>query len=104
MNEPKFITWDNKPFTLFEIADVCNKLSEYAKENIGTKNVHLGSIERSTDKINNRYDIELLYADPENGWDTRQKLLIMNGEVIDGIDFHRRFNEFYPTEEDFEIS
>ena len=95
MNDIKLITDDGKPFTLYEISEICNKLSDYAKENIGTKDCFLESILRSSDTKNNRYDIELRYID-ENRCLTGQKLLYMKGEIIDGIEFHKRFNEFYP--------
>jgi hypothetical protein len=41
-----------------------------------------------------RIDIEIEFIDEYNHW-VRQKLLIMNGELIDGVTFHERRNEWY---------
>ena len=101
MNDIKFIADDGKPFTLYEISEICNKLSDYAKENIGTKDCYIHSILRSLDAKNNRYDIELRYID-ENRQIMGQKLLYIKGEIIDGIEFHKRHDEFYPDSENLD--
>ena len=44
-----------------------------------------------------RIDIEIEYID-ENGHWIRQKLLILNGELIDGTAFHERHDEWYHRE------
>ena len=41
-----------------------------------------------------RIDIEIEFIDEHNHW-CRQKLLIMNGELIDGTAFHARRDEWY---------
>lgn len=46
---------------------------------------------------NGRVDIEVEYLD-ENSRMIRQKLLILNGEVIDGLTFHKRYKEWYGDE------
>lgn len=43
---------------------------------------------------NGRIDVEITYANAK-GQLTWQKLLVMNGELIDGITFHKRYNEWY---------
>lgn len=48
---------------------------------------------KSKDK-NDRVDIEVNYI--HNGQFIYQKLLMMKGEVVDGSEFHKRFQEFYP--------
>lgn len=43
---------------------------------------------------NGRVDVEVEYLD-ENDRMIRQKLLILNGEVVDGLTFHKRYKEWY---------
>lgn len=46
---------------------------------------------------NDRYDIEVDL--PNRGLGHGQKLLFLNGELIDGKTFHKRYNEWYGGKE-----
>ena len=49
------------------------------------------------DDVNDKYgrvDIEIRYVN-KNHQSIQQKLLILNGELIDGEMFHKRFHEWY---------
>ena len=54
------------------------------------------SIEDSTwsDPVNQRHDVSLRYH--KNGHFLEQKLLFLKGELLDGEEFHKRAEEFYP--------
>ena len=60
------------------------------------ENVNIISVEKnvSVHDDNDRVDIEILYIKEKHL--IRQKLLMMKDEIIDGAEFHKRFNEFYP--------
>lgn len=64
----------------------------------GYKKTHYNICEIRRDNIRDehgRIDIEIEFADEHGHW-VRQKLLIMNGELIDGVSFHKRCREWYP--------
>lgn len=46
---------------------------------------------------NGRIDVEIMY-EGEDGKMYEQKLLILKGEVIDGLTFHERYSEWYPKD------
>ena len=54
------------------------------------------SIEDSTwsDPVNQRHDVSLRYH--KDGHFLEQKLLFLKGELLDGKEFHKRVEEFYP--------
>jgi len=92
----RFINFDDpyNRWTLDKILYICNKVKEYAtKHNL--ENVVLETIEdnRWSDSKNQRYDITISYYKGDHIWE--QKLLLLKGELIDGKECHRRFNEFY---------
>lgn len=82
-----------KKWKLNLIADIIEKVKAYADKN-GYKDVVLLSVEDNTwnDPKNQRFDVEIATSgNPQ--W---QKLLFLKGELLDGNEFHERFNEFYP--------
>lgn len=92
-----YVNFDNNHnSTLDELYDVFSKLKDYAAKK-KLENVSVLSVENCTwqDKENQRYDIEISYTDKSNKLFSK-KLLILKGEVIDGVEFHRRYEEFYP--------
>ncbi len=93
----KFINWNNpdKSWPLDIVADIVSKIKGYAdKESL--ENASILEVEDNTwsDPTNNRYDITIMFT--KDGHICQQKLLFLNGELIDGEDFHKRFSEFYP--------
>ena len=88
----KFIEWG---FPVDIAADITSKIKEHM-DNAGIKDAGIYRIEDQSyaDPVNNRFDIEVDYS--LDGRMVRQKLLYLKGEIVDGVDFHRRFKEFYP--------
>lgn len=84
-------------WSLNKVATIVNSVKNYADLK-GYENVELVSVEDNTwsDAINQRYDVEIRFMDGEKRL-VGQKLLILKGEVIDGLEFHKRFDEFYPN-------
>lgn len=76
-------------------AAILNKVKDYARKK-GLENVTLHSIEDNSyaDVKNHRWDIEIMYTS-KSGRLVLQKLLWLKGELLDGIEFHNRFEEFY---------
>ena len=91
----KFICWGTANcFTVDKIAEIVGKVKAYADSN-GYKNAYLISVEKDyDDKENDRYDVEITFVN-NNGSNVLQKLLMLKGEIVDGHEFHHRFNEFY---------
>ena len=86
-------------WTLDTVKMVCDKVKGYVlRRNIS--DVELLSVEDNTwaDSDNQRYDVTIRYTS-ENGYFMEQKLLILKGEVLDGVEFHKRYNEFYGKKE-----
>ena len=55
-----------------------------------------------SDVRNNRYDITITYRninDDENKTLIRQKLLFLQGDLVDGKTFHANFQKYYPGKE-----
>lgn len=78
------------------VALIVTKVQKYCvKHNL--RNVILREVEdnRWSDPDNGRFDIEIIYEN-ENGKLFEQKLLYLQGEIIDGKEFHERIEEFYP--------
>ncbi len=77
--------------------DILSKIKTYADKN-GYTNVEVLRVEDSTwsAPANERYDVEIVYTGKDNK-PIRQKLLMLKGELLDGIEFHKRFREFYPA-------
>ena len=81
------------------MSEVTTNLMFYSNKH-GLKDVYLECIEdcRYSDPENERYNIDILYTN-EKGNVTRQRLLYLKGEVLDGTAFHERFEEFYGNTE-----
>ena len=81
---------------LDEVVRITSLIKEYAdKHNL--KDVELLEVEdnRWEDEVNQRIDVEIVYPDTK-GIMIQQKLLILKGEILDGKEFHKRAEEFYP--------
>lgn len=83
-------------WSLEKVCEITGLIKEYADKH-DYHDVRLLSVEDNTwsDEANQRYDIEIDYV--SDGGRCWQKLLIMKGEVIDGLQFHKRYVEFYPN-------
>lgn len=94
----------NNVCDLFTTCKILEKVKAYAKAK-GYKNVTLCTIEDNSmeDIKNGRWDIEIMHSS-ESGQLFRQKLLWLKGELLDGIEFHNRFTEFYPDNEGGELN
>lgn len=88
-----------KGWSVEKIAEIAGLVDAWCKAK-GINDAVLETVEDNTwsDTRNKRMDIEIRYPG-KTGWPIRQKLLILNGEVIDGKTFHERFDEFYPKKE-----
>lgn len=77
---------------------IVSKVQQYCMEH-NLINAYLHSVEdnRWSDPKNGRFDIEIRYIN-ENGNLIQQKLLYLRGEILDGNEFHKRHDEFYPRE------
>ena len=93
----KFINWDDplNVWSLYKVTEICQKVKAYADTH-GLEDAVLHSVEDNiwSDPANQRYDIEIRYE--KKGHLIEQKLLMLKGEIIDGTEFHKRFDEFYP--------
>lgn len=83
-NNPTFLTSQ-------KLRNILDLLDEYMGD---TPYYILEIREDDVKEKNGRIDIEILY-EKEKALVT-QKLLLLNGEIIDGITFHKRFEEWYP--------
>lgn len=101
MNGLKFFNFDDyyNRWPLDKVVDIVTKVKEYTDRN-GIKDPELLEVEdqsweeRRIGFDNNRINIRIRYF--EDGKLYEQILLIMKGEVIDGKEFHERYDEFYP--------
>ena len=109
MIETKFINFgpqhkDQYGFYLNEMISILEKVKEYAARK-DLEYVQVCEVEdcRWSDPRNKRFDVTILYLKRgygDNAGMIRQKLLILNGELLDGEEFHKRYNEFYGKEEE----
>lgn len=90
-----FINYDNKDWDFLTVKRIVDKVEQYVFKK-ALKEVKLIRVEDNTwaDAKNRRYDIEISYVD-DNGKLVWQKLLILKDEILDGEQFHKRFEEFY---------
>ena len=93
----KFINFDDplNRWSLDKTVEVVSKTKLYA-DSKGYSEVELVEVEDNTwaDIANQRIDITITYV--KKGHCYRQKLLMLKGEILDGKEFHARFQEFYP--------
>lgn len=90
-----FINYDNKDWDFLTVKRIVDKVEQYVFKK-ALKEVKLLRVEDNTwaDAKNRRYDIEISYVD-DKGKLVWQKLLILKDEILDGEQFHKRFEEFY---------
>ncbi len=90
-----FINYDNKDWDFLTVKRIVDKVEQYVFKK-ALKEVKLIRVEDNTwaDTKNRRYDIEISYVD-DKGKLVWQKLLILKDEILDGEQFHKRFEEFY---------
>ena len=90
----------NPQWSLESVIEITTKIFEYCKAH-NIKDASLTRVEDNTwaDELNERYDIEIAYTD-EAGRETRQILLYLCGQIVDGEEFHKRYKEFYPDRYD----
>ena len=95
MNEKtEFIDWSGSGWTIDKIIEISEKLKTFADEK-GYEDVKIVSVEDNTwsDAKNERYDVWITLT--KSGTAYEQKLLILKGEVLDAMEFHKRHGEFY---------
>lgn len=92
----KFINWNHydDQWKLDDIVEVVNLVKKYC-DNHGYKNVRLSAVLTELDDKNDRKNVRIHYTDEHNNL-VSQLLLIINGEIMDGDEFHERIKEFYP--------
>jgi len=78
-------------FTADKFRHILDLIDEYMKDEPYT--IHEIRQDDIKDKLG-RIDIEIRFTD-DNGNLIQQKLLILNDELIDGVTFHKRYNEWY---------
>ena len=92
----KFINFNDNlnKWNVKTILEIVSKVDEYCQKN-GIEDAELYTVEDNTwsDTENKRYDIEIRYKAKDRLM--QQKLLILKGEILDGNEFHKRYNEFY---------
>lgn len=86
-------------WSLDKVVEIVTKLQAYVNEK-GVKNVMLHEVEDLTwsDPENQRYNIEIRYINERNNL-MQQHLIMLKGEILDGNEFHKRRDEFYPRKE-----
>lgn len=80
-----------------DILKVVTLIKEYAEKK-GLQCVTIYKVEDNqiTDPANQRFDVTIQYPHGDvNRCVISQKLVILRGEVLDGKEFHKRYNEFY---------
>ena len=100
MNGLRFVkmTDELNRWPIAQVAELAVKINNYCEAN-GIKDTELDRVEDNSrsEPDNGRMDIDISYVDA-NGTLVRQKLLMLKGEILDGAQFHERFDEFYPDE------
>lgn len=78
------------------IESIARQVREY-RDRIGASKIEFIEVEDSTsdDPVNQRYDLWIMVYDGEGGR-YAQKCLILKGELIMPVEFHKRHDEFYP--------
>ena len=93
----RFVNFDDvlNRWSLDLVADIVTKTKAYA-DSQNLHDVELYEVEDSmwSDPDNNRIDITIRYND-DKGFYCSRKLLMLKGEIVDGVEFHKRFEEFY---------
>lgn len=87
-------------WSLETVRDIVVKVYNYAIVRKGLKNVELAGVEDMNyypAEKNERYNIRIRYTG-DDGQLWEQWLVMLNGEVLDGAEFHKRLQEFYPRE------
>lgn len=86
------------------LADIRHKTDAYAVKHELIDCTIIQVFDNSkVDEANNRYDIDVVYKDAVTGRRTRAKLLYMKGDVVDGEEFHKRYEEFYGDRTDMQV-
>ena len=92
-----FINLDepDKKWELKTLQMIISLISGYCEKH-SFEDVALVSVEDNTwsDPDNKRFDIWVEYTKEDKRF--QQKLLILKGEILDGDEFHKRHDEFYP--------
>ncbi len=100
MNGLRFVKTNDElnRWPIAQVAELAVKVNDYCEAN-GIEDAELCRVEDNSwsDPDNERMDIEIRYTNAK-GQPVHQKLLMLKGEVIDGVQFHERFKEFYPTD------
>ena len=85
---------------LDKVISIVTKVKEYTDRN-GIKDPELHEVEdlswEKGEEINKRINVRIRYFKDNQLYE--RWLMIMKGEVIDGKEFHKRHNEFYPRKE-----
>ena len=81
---------NREKFTSEDFKNILRLIDEYKKEPYYISEIRRDDMYDEHGRI----DIEIEYQN-KNGQLVRQKLLILNGELIDGLAFHKRHSEWY---------
>lgn len=87
-------------WSLETVRDIVDKVYNYAIRRKNLKNVELAEVENLNyypAEKNERYNIRIRHTD-DGGRLWEQWLVMLNGELLDGEEFHKRIREFYPKE------
>ena len=81
-----------KSLSSAQLRHILDQIDEYMKG----KEYSIWEIRQEDIKdAHGRIDIEIMYENEENHLPRTQKLLILDGELVDGVTFHKRFHEWY---------
>ena len=97
----------NEPYNRWDLrilANVVRKVEIYCDVH-GIEHVELHKVEdcRWSDPENQRFNIDIRYPN-DKGILIEQRLLMLKDEIIDGKEFHKRRDEFYPTHSGFKAA
>lgn len=92
----KFIDWNNdsNQWKLDDIVEITSLVKKYCDAH-GYKNVWVDEVEVELNDKNNRVNISISYINEHNCL-FMQYLFIINGEIMDGHEFHKRRKDLYP--------
>lgn len=96
LTKTKLINAYDDGWNLNVLCDIVTQIANYSYQN-GIRIMKIESIEDNSraDDENLRYDVRIVVMGDEDRPLYRMKLLYLKGQIMDGEEFHERYDEFY---------